>query len=220
MTLRLASCDIACVVYNTYLTPVTAQDLSDNAPANPGTAQKAASKATPQAVDTIGESDVSDEEDWPTNNGEASKPPTATAAAAAAFAPSSLATLGQPAFQDEDDYDADEDAAPVAASQALPATQPIAMPASASACVPGLTRSLLPNSTAAAVASGAAAAQLPLPATQPQPSSQAAGLVAVQSVRSKAASLQQQVLLAHSPASTAQVTCFQQCACSMLNCIT
>ena len=170
-----------------------------------------AKNSTQPAVDTIGESDISDDEDWPTDPAEAAKPPPATAAAAAAasFAPSNLATLGQPAFQDEDDYDADEDAAPP--SMPVPqatsdASQPAAALPPSSAGLPGSDTLQADVSAAqkvsaepgpAAVPSAAASIAAAASAEAPQTSAPAAVPFVQQGVRRKAASLQQQVLFTY-----------------------
>ena len=189
------------------------QDLAENRPASKVSAPKAgASKNTKPLADTIGESDISDDEDWLTAPAETVKHPattaaSATATAAASFAPSSLATLGQPAFQDEDDYDADEDAAaaPATHSQALPVATQAAI-TTASACAPGTSAGLPPTQSSgtvqpmpAAISGAAGLATLPVPtpspltAAAPQPTGQAAVPLAQQG-RRKASSLQQQVL--------------------------
>lgn len=184
------------------------QDLAENGPVDKASAPKAAAKkGAQQAVDTIGESDISDDEDWPTDPAEAAKPPTTTAAAAASFTPSNLATLGQPTFQDEDDYDADEDAAPpsVAVSQAvLGVTQSASTLLPSSAALPGSSslqagigaaQKVPAQPGAASVPSGAAAPAPAPPAELPQTSTQPAVPNVQQGVRRKTASLQQQVLL-------------------------
>ena len=196
------------------------QELAENQPASKGTAAKAAAnKSTKQLADTIGESDISDEEDWLTEPAETAKPsaPTGsppTATAAASFAPSGLATLGQPAFREEDDYDADEDATAVPAthSQALPvATQAALTTAAASAGVHGTSAGVMPTSdlraavppmlATASAASGLASLSAPttsVPATAaPQPAAQAAVPMTQQDRRRKAFSLQQQVCRAN-----------------------
>ena len=192
------------------------QDLAEDRPAGKSSATKAAaSKSTKQLADTIGESDISDEEDWLTEPAETTKPSAPTGAApigtvaAASFAPSSLATLGQPAFQEEDDYDADEvaTAAPATHSQALPvATQAALTTAAASATSAGVHSTSVqpmhgtfvqPMLATASAASGLAS--LPVPALSvptvaaPQPAAQAVVPMTQQDRRSKASSLQQQV---------------------------
>ena len=191
------------------------QDLAEDRPTGKGSAAKAAaSKSTKQLADTVGESDISDEEDWLTEPAETAKPSAPTGAppidtAAASFVPSSLATLGQPAFQQEDDYDADEDAAaaaPATHSQALPiATQAALTTASVSSA--GTSAGLAPSSgsgtavqpmlATASAASGLASLPVPMPSVpaiaSPQPAAQAAMSTTQQDRRRKAYSLQQQV---------------------------
>lgn len=195
------------------------QELAEDRPAGKSSAAKAAaSKSTQQLADTIGESDISDEEDWLTEPAETSKPSDpigapSTDTAAASFAPSSLATGGQPAFQDEDDYDADEDAtaAPATHSQALCVTTQAALTTPAASAAPaapagvhGISAGLPPTAglhaavqPTASAASDLASLPLPTPPvpaiTAPQPAAQAAIPMTQQDRRRKAFSLQQQV---------------------------
>lgn len=179
----------------------------------------AASKGTKQLADTVGESDISDDEDWLTAPAEIAKPSAPPAApppdpAAASFLPPGLATLGQPAFQEEDDYDAEEDATapPAAHSQALPVAiqaAPTTTPAAPAgmlgtpagmATISGLSARAVPLTLASTSLPASGATSLPVlvpsvPAVAaPQPPVQAAVPIVQQDRRRKASSLQQQVL--------------------------
>jgi len=93
------------------------QSLAESGPTNSAAtnsdkaSRPAATKIPQSAVEKIGESDITEEDDWLNETPSAPSAAPATSAAAASFAPASRATLGQPAFQDEDDYDMDEEAA-------------------------------------------------------------------------------------------------------------
>lgn len=200
-------------------TAASLQDLAEDRPAGKASAPKAAaSKSTQQLADTIGESDISDDEDWLTQPAEPAKPSAATpapatgaATAAVSFAPSSLATLAQPAFQDEDDYDADEDAAAPAthlqpllvATQAAPPTAAAASTGvqGSSAGMPTTSGSHAgPVSLLAPAIPGVAGLTVPpvsvpltMAAAAPQPAIQAAVPVAQPGNRRRTSSLQQQV---------------------------
>ncbi len=93
------------------------QSLAESGPTNSAAtnsdkaSRPAAAKVRQSAVEKIGESDITEEDVWLNETPSAPSAVPATLAAAASFAPASHATLGQPAFQDEDDYDMDEEAA-------------------------------------------------------------------------------------------------------------
>ena len=146
---------------------ITETDPTDGKPA----AQLRAPSTAQPGADTIGESDISDDEDWFSQPAEpikanavpktAASAATATAApiappAAATLAPISLSTAAQPAFQDEDDYDADDKAAPTAAA-APPSSLPASTAASSAQLTP-VVPTVAPSKTAAAPSAAAAAA--------------------------------------------------------------
>lgn len=93
------------------------QSLAESGPTNSAAANSykastpAAAKVLQSAVEKIGESDITAEDDWLNETSSAPTEAPATSAAAASFAPASRATLSQAAFQDEDDYDVDEETA-------------------------------------------------------------------------------------------------------------
>ena len=93
------------------------QSLAESGPTNNAAASNdkasrpAAAKVLQSAVEKIGESDITEDDDWLNETPSAPSAAPATSAAAAGFAPASHAPLGQPAFQDEDDYDMDEETA-------------------------------------------------------------------------------------------------------------
>ena len=93
------------------------QSLAESGPTNIAAANSdkasrpAAAKVPQSAVEKIGESDITEDDDWLNETPSAPSQAPATSAAAASFAPATRATLGQPAFQDEDDYDMDEETA-------------------------------------------------------------------------------------------------------------
>ncbi len=93
------------------------QSLAESGPTNSTAANSdkasrpAATKVPQSAVEKIGESDITEEDVWLNETPSAPSQAPATSAAAASFAPASHATLGQPAFQDEVDYDMDEETA-------------------------------------------------------------------------------------------------------------
>ncbi|KAA6420012.1 MAG: transcription initiation factor subunit TAF1 [Trebouxia sp. A1-2] len=93
------------------------ESLAESGPTNSAAANSykastpAAAKVLQSAVEKIGESDITAEDDWLNETSSAPTEAPATSAAAASFAPASRATLSQAAFQDEDDYDVDEETA-------------------------------------------------------------------------------------------------------------
>ena len=107
------------------------QSLAESGPTNSAAANSdkasrpAAAKVPQSAVEKIGESDITEEDDWLNETPSALSEAPATSAAAASFAPASRATLGQPAFQDEDDYDMDETAAPATTAEVKQMSFPI-----------------------------------------------------------------------------------------------
>jgi len=108
------------------------QSLADSGPTNSAAANSdqasrpAAAKVPQSAVEKIGESDITEDDEWLNETPSAPSAAPATSAAAANFAPANRATLGQPAFQDEDDYDMDEEtAAPAATAEVKQMSFPI-----------------------------------------------------------------------------------------------
>ena len=138
-------------------------------------------------ADTVGESDISDDEDWMSQTAEAGPSASATAAAPASpvpappvaapafasFAPAKLANASQPAFADEDDYDADDTTAEAAASAA---NQPTAVSASMSGMQSAAALPLPAVSQPTASTAGSSlypSAAVPSSATQAIPSTSA-----------------------------------------------
>lgn len=107
------------------------QSLAESGPTNSAAtnsdnaSRPAATKRPQSAVEKIGESDITEEDDWLNETPSAPSQAPATLAVAARFAPASNATLGQPAFQDEDDYDMDEETGGPAAAEVKQMSFPI-----------------------------------------------------------------------------------------------